>query len=70
MKQNTDFSWSEVTRPCWARNEAAKPCYQVHSAYKLATEKLKLNSVAVVRKRTISNTLPPLDGDVSANLRG
>jgi hypothetical protein len=32
--------------------------------------KLKLNSVALVRKRTIPTERPPLDGEVSANLCG
>jgi hypothetical protein len=33
-------------------------------------EKKKLNSVAVVRKRTIPTERPPLVGEVSANLCG
>jgi hypothetical protein len=35
-----------------------------------STKKLKLNSVAIVRKRTIPTERPPLVGQVSANLCG
>jgi hypothetical protein len=35
-----------------------------------ALTKLKLNSMAVVRKRTIPTERPPLVGEVSANLCG
>jgi hypothetical protein len=36
----------------------------------VGSKKTKLNSVAVVRKRTIPTERPPLVGEVSANLCG
>jgi hypothetical protein len=41
------------------------PCSGRHSEPKLSTT--KLNSVALVRKRTIPTERPPLVGEVSAN---
>jgi hypothetical protein len=40
----------------------------VYDAVGIRDSKLKLNSVAVVRKRTIPTERPPLVGEVSANL--
>jgi hypothetical protein len=39
-------------------------------SYRLSIKNNKLNSVAVIRKRTIPTERPPLVGEVSANLCG
>jgi hypothetical protein len=42
----------------------------VHGTFEGTITHLKLNSVAVVRKRTIPTERPPLVGEVSANFCG
>jgi hypothetical protein len=53
---------------CWF--SAPLTCLNICTRIKSNELKTKLNSVAVVRKRTILTERPPLVGEVSSNLCG
>jgi hypothetical protein len=63
-------SYNAQERLCQAVSAAEKMVKNNVGTFLIKKTKTKLNSVAVVRKRTIPTERPPLVGEVSANLCG